>query len=97
MSRIGELWCLTVAHWVLPFSVQPMVRTVLSKVIMPILNINMKRGFPLPVIPAIDLQDADVRYDDGCILICSNIYYKSGYIKTFTLPLSKLYLQNAFS
>jgi hypothetical protein len=45
------------------------VRTVLSKVIIPILNINMKRGFPLPVIPAIDLQDADVRYDDGCILM----------------------------
>jgi hypothetical protein len=73
------------------------VRTVLSKVIIPILNINMKRGFPLPVIPAIDLQDADVRYDDGCILICSNVYYKSGYIKTFTLPSGKLYLQNVFS
>ncbi len=88
--------------WQLPtgcylFSVQPMVRTVLSKVIIPILNINMKRGFPLPVIPAIDLQDADVRYDDGCILICSNVYYKSGYIKTFTLPSGKLYLQNVFS
>ncbi|CAM6042964.1 unnamed protein product [Sphagnum compactum] len=65
---------------------QPMVRMVLSKVIIPILNINLKRGFPLPVIPAIDLQDADVRYDDGCILICSNVYYKSGYIKTFSLP-----------
>jgi hypothetical protein len=63
------------------FSVQSTVRIVVSKVIIPILNHSLKRGFPLPVVPAIDLQNADLRYDDGYILICSDVYYKGGYIK----------------
>ncbi|KAH8953031.1 hypothetical protein BDL97_08G003200 [Sphagnum fallax] len=60
---------------------QSTVRMVVSKVIIPILNHSLKRGFPLPVVPAIHLQNADLRYDDGYILICSDVYYKGGYIK----------------
>jgi lipopolysaccharide-binding protein len=69
---------------------QSTVRMIVAKVIIPILNLNLKRGFPLPVFPAIDLQNADVRYDDGYILICSDVYYKGGSIKPSVEPLQEL-------
>jgi hypothetical protein len=79
---------LKVLHLVLSF-VQSTVRMIVAKVIIPILNLNLKRGFPLPVFPAIDLQNADVRYDDGYILICSDVYYKGGSIKPSVEPLQE--------
>ncbi len=48
-----------------------------------ILNFNLKRGFPLPIFPTIDLQNVDVKYDDGYILICNDVYYKGGKIKPY--------------
>ncbi|CAM6027186.1 unnamed protein product [Sphagnum balticum] len=69
---------------------QSTVRMIVAKVIIPIVNLNLKRGFPLPVFPAIDLQNADVRYDDGYILICSDVYYKGGSIKPSVEPLQEL-------
>ncbi|XP_024362697.1 putative BPI/LBP family protein At1g04970 [Physcomitrium patens] len=62
---------------------QPTLRTVISRVILPILNKKMKHGFPLPVLPAVDLENADIRYEEGHILICSDVYYKGG---IFTPP-----------
>jgi lipopolysaccharide-binding protein len=73
-------------------SVQSTVRTLVSKVIIPILNHSLKKGFPLPVFPAIDLQNADVRYDNGYILICSDVHYKGGYIKPSVRPPDELSL-----
>jgi hypothetical protein len=55
----------------------------MAKVIIPMLNFNMKRGFPLPFFLAIDLQNVNARYDDVYTLICSDVYYKGGYIKPF--------------
>ena len=63
--------------------VQPTLRTVISRVILPILNKKLARGFPLPVLPAVDLENADIRYEDGAIFICSDVYYKGG---IFTPP-----------
>jgi lipopolysaccharide-binding protein len=71
---------------------QSTVRTLVSKVIIPILNHSLKKGFPLPVFPAIDLQNADVRYDNGYILICSDVHYKGGYIKPSVRPPDELSL-----
>jgi hypothetical protein len=64
---------------------------IMAKMIIPILNLNMKRGFPLPIFAAIDLQNVDARYDDVYILICNDVYYKGGYIKPFIEPLHKLF------
>ncbi|KAH9555834.1 hypothetical protein CY35_08G137300 [Sphagnum magellanicum] len=79
---------------------QSTVRTLISKVIIPILNHSLKKGFPLPVFPAIDLQNADVRYDNGYILICSDVHYKGGYIKPSVRPPDELsltvFLENDF-
>jgi lipopolysaccharide-binding protein len=75
---------------------QSTVRTLVSKVIIPILNHSLKKGFPLPVFPAIDLQNADVRYDNGYILICSDVHYKGGYIKPSVRPPDELPLTVLF-
>jgi hypothetical protein len=50
----------------------------------------MKKGFPLLVFVAIDFQNANARYDDLYILICSDVYYKGRYIKPFIEPLHEL-------
>lgn len=68
---------------VCPFLWQPILRTIISKVIIPIVNANLRRGFPLPVLPLVDLQNADVHYEEGYILICSDVYYKGLSIKPF--------------
>ncbi|KAG0582311.1 hypothetical protein KC19_3G050700 [Ceratodon purpureus] len=60
---------------------QPTLRTVISRVILPILNKRLEKGFPLPVLPAVDLENPDIRYEEGYIFICSNVYYKGGIIK----------------
>lgn len=60
--------------------VQPTLRTVISRVILPILNKKLEKGFPLPVLPAVDLENADIRYEDGFIFICSDVYYRGGLI-----------------
>jgi len=51
--------------------------------VIPILNFNLKKGFLLLVFPTIDLQNANVRYDDGYIFICSDVYYTCGKIKPY--------------
>ncbi len=68
--------------------------------VIPILNLNLKKGFPLLLFPTIDLQNAYVRYDDGYILIYSDVYYKGGKIKPSIETLQQLssfaLLQNGF-
>lgn len=67
-------------------NVQPTLRTIVSKVIIPLLNVKLGNGFPLPVIPAVDLENADIRYEEGYIFICSDVHYKGGLIKSIQLP-----------
>jgi hypothetical protein len=67
---------------------QPTLRTVISRVILPILNKKLAHGFPLPVLPAVDLENADIRYEEGAIFICSDVYYKGGIFKPPPLPSS---------
>jgi hypothetical protein len=56
-----------------------------------IIDFNLKKGFPLLVFLTIDFQNANVRYDDGYILICNDVYYKGGYIKPFVELLQELF------
>ncbi len=58
--------------------------------IIPILNLNMKRGFPLLDFATIDFQNTNAINDDVYILICSDVYFKGGYIKPFIEPLQEL-------
>lgn len=44
--------------------------------ILPLLNSKLKKGFPLPMLPSVDLENADIKYEDGFIFICSDVYYK---------------------
>jgi hypothetical protein len=55
---------------------QPTLRTIISRMILPLLNSKLKKGFPLPMLPAVDLENADIKYEDGFIFICSDVYYK---------------------
>jgi lipopolysaccharide-binding protein len=57
---------------------QPTLRAVISRVILPVLNKKLEKGFPLPMLPAVDLKNADIRYEEGFIFICSDVYYKGG-------------------
>ncbi len=58
--------------------------------VIPISNINLKRGFLLPIFPTIHLQSANVKYDDGYILICSDVYYTCGKIKPYVETLQEV-------
>lgn len=60
---------------------QPTLRTVISRVILPILNKKFDHGFPLPFLPAIDLENVDIRYEEGYIFVCCDIFYKGGIVK----------------
>jgi hypothetical protein len=51
----------------------------------------LKRGFPLFGFLAIGFQNENVKYDDGYILICNDVYYKGGYIKPFVELLQELF------
>ncbi|EFJ04326.1 hypothetical protein SELMODRAFT_138877 [Selaginella moellendorffii] len=55
--------------------VEVATRTILKDVILPLVNYNLKKGFPLPVIPAIEFQEATIRYEDDFLLICTDIRY----------------------
>lgn len=66
-------------------NVQPTLRTIVAKVIIPLLNVKLGNGFPLPVIPAVDLENADIRYEEGYIFICSDVHYKGGLLKSIQL------------
>ncbi|KAL2613523.1 hypothetical protein R1flu_025215 [Riccia fluitans] len=48
--------------------VQATVKTIVKDVVLPLLNLNLRRGFPVPVVAGVTLQNSDLRYEDGYIL-----------------------------
>ncbi|BBN17123.1 hypothetical protein MPTK1_7g12170 [Marchantia polymorpha subsp. ruderalis] len=61
------------------YLVQATVRTIVKDVVVPLLNLNLRRGFPLPVVAGVTLQNSDLRYEDGYIMVCTDIHYKGGF------------------
>ncbi|KAL3679442.1 hypothetical protein R1sor_022398 [Riccia sorocarpa] len=59
--------------------VQATVRTIVKDVVLPLLNLNLKRGFPVPVVAGVTLENSDLRYGDGYILVCTDIHYTGGF------------------
>ncbi|KAJ7570867.1 hypothetical protein O6H91_01G136800 [Diphasiastrum complanatum] len=57
---------------------QVAIRTIVKDVVLPLLNFNLRKGFPLPVLPSVQLQHADVRYKDGFLLVCTDVRYEGG-------------------
>jgi hypothetical protein len=57
-------------------------------------NTNIKfqfeKGVSITCFPTIDLQNVNVKYDDGYILICNDVYYKGGKIKPSIESLQEL-------
>ncbi|KAJ7538614.1 hypothetical protein O6H91_11G056500 [Diphasiastrum complanatum] len=68
--------------------VQAAVRTVVTDVILPLLNFNLRKGFPLPIIPSVELQAADIRYGNSFLLVCTDVHYTNDL--TFVLVIEKL-------
>lgn len=61
---------------------QATVRTLVQEFVLPLINLNLKSGFPIPMIAGVEIEDADLRYEDGYLLICTNVHYNGGYFKT---------------
>lgn len=51
------------------------IRTLVKDVLLPLLNLSLRRGFPLPVVPFMELKNADIKYGDGFILVCTDAQY----------------------
>ena len=58
------------------FSAQVFLKGILKELLLPYLNFSLRRGFPLPVIPYMELRDSNVEYGDGFLLVCTNVEYK---------------------
>ncbi|KAH7446180.1 hypothetical protein KP509_01G043500 [Ceratopteris richardii] len=59
--------------------VEVFLRTLVKDFLLPFLNVSLKRGFPLPVIPSMKLKNSAVNYGNGFLLVCSDIEYVKGY------------------
>eukprot|EP00249_Psilotum_nudum_P022822 c28652_g1_i2 orf=473-2203(-) len=55
--------------------VKVILQIVLKDALIPILNLSLKGGFPLPLIPSVELQNSDINYGNGYILVCTDAQY----------------------
>ncbi|KAL9661388.1 hypothetical protein QQ045_026212 [Rhodiola kirilowii] len=55
--------------------IQPVVRTLLETIAVPYANIRLGKGFPLPIIHGFTLQNANIRFSDSKITVCSDVSY----------------------
>lgn len=58
--------------------VKVFLKTIVRDALLPYLNLSLRRGFPLPVIPSMKLKDAAVNYGDGFLLVCTDLEYVKG-------------------
>lgn len=65
-SNVGNI------HLVL---VKVLVRTLIKDLLLPLLNLSLRRGFPLPIVPSVEFVNGDVKYGDGFILVCTDVQY----------------------
>lgn len=55
--------------------VKVFVKTLVKDALLPFLNLSLKRGFPLPMLPAMKLKDSTVNYGNGFLLVCTDVQY----------------------
>lgn len=65
-SNVGKI------HLIL---VKVFIRTLVKDALLPYLNLSLRRGFPLPIIPSMELRDAGVKYGDAFLLVCTDVQY----------------------
>lgn len=61
------------------------MKTTVRNVIIPLLNLRLQTGFPIPVIPGVVLKEAEITYADKYLLVCTNVEYTGGIFKNFGL------------
>ncbi|KAI5056835.1 hypothetical protein GOP47_0028653, partial [Adiantum capillus-veneris] len=55
--------------------VKVFLKTLVKDVLLPYLNMSLRRGFPLPVIPSMKLKDSMVKYGVGYLMVCTDLEY----------------------
>lgn len=81
----GELTYLKANIWLISteigsfsvFTLQFAVDLLIGKGVIPMANKVLEKGFPLPSIQGVTFQDPTVAYDDGYIVVSTNIVYHS--------------------
>ena len=58
------------------FFAQVFLKGILKELLLPYLNFSLRRGFPFPVIPYMELRDSNVEYGDGFLRVCTDVEYK---------------------
>ncbi|CAM6099422.1 unnamed protein product [Calypogeia fissa] len=66
------------------YLVQATVRTLVQELVLPLINISLKSGFPIPMVAGVEIIDADLRYEDGYLFVCTDIHYSGGYFGSQT-------------
>lgn len=64
------------------YLVQATVRTLVQELVLPLINLNLKSGFPIPMVAGVEVENADLRYEDGYLLVCTDIHYSGGYFNS---------------
>ncbi|GLJ47025.1 hypothetical protein SUGI_0992820 [Cryptomeria japonica] len=55
--------------------IQAVVQTLVKDVLLPLINVQLKKGFPLPIIRNFRVQNADVIYDESQLVVCTDVQY----------------------
>eukprot|EP00270_Netrium_digitus_P012745 TRINITY_DN4174_c0_g2_i1.p1 TRINITY_DN4174_c0_g2~~TRINITY_DN4174_c0_g2_i1.p1 ORF type:complete len:410 (-),score=101.77 TRINITY_DN4174_c0_g2_i1:348-1487(-) len=63
--------------------IQTAVKSLAKNIIIPALNVRLKLGFPIPLIPGVMLREPAVGYGSNYILVCTDVEYVGG---LFSLP-----------
>eukprot|EP00897_Mesotaenium_endlicherianum_P005268 jgi/Mesen1/476/ME000101S10704 len=56
-------------------TLQVVVRTLVKTLLLPVLNLSLQKGFPIPLVPGVAILNAGVTYGDKYLLVCTDIEY----------------------
>lgn len=63
------------SHCCIASLVQGVVRIFLNTVLIPYLNLQLRRGFPLPIIHGFTLQNASILPTSSVMIVCSDVVF----------------------
>lgn len=66
---------------------KPVMSTILKTVFLPIVNLHLKRGFPLPMLHGFTLQNAEIVCTDSTVIVCSDMAFTEQYYYPSLQPL----------
>jgi lipopolysaccharide-binding protein len=66
---------------------KPVMSTILKTVFLPIVNLHLKRGFPLPMLHGFTLQNAEIVCTDSTVIVCSDMAFTEQYYYPSQQPL----------